>query len=1353
MSKLLCSLFLSFCLSCLACVAVTGQAIGYGSFDNIRLDTEASVVNCFLQDGQGMIWIGSDKGLFSYDGYTAQARFSFNSPYSSWIYCGVRGGDTLYLGADKGMLKYNTRTDRYETLPSGFPKDIRALAWQGNTLWIGTLGGLYRYTPDTGTLVSFDTSRYPGLPHPAVYSLLCTHDGQLYVGTYNGLCRYLPAEDRFLPVGLPAAAGSNNQFVNSLLEDTLRGCIWIGTEGSLLRYDPSGGKARRIPTDRANSVKSLALDAEQRLLIGTDNGLYIYKEDEITAHSIHDSRNPRSLANNIVWTIFCDREKNSWLGTNNGFSLVRHNNLFHYIPIAQITGTGEGNQFYTLYKDSRGYFWLGGSNGLIRTGNPGGDTPDAVWYKMNDPVHNLSHNRIRHMYEDRDRRLWMATDGSVNRYDYARRQFIRYNIVDSTGRYNANWAYHLFEDEAGKLWIATYLGGIFVVDKEKLIRHEGERYVADFHYTRRQGLSGLFVNQLLPDRSGHVWALLYNSGDACINKIDTAGGRITPIATDSLTGSERPGFLLCDEEGLIWAGYRGGVLQIDPTTDHIRMIPFGAFGRYEVLFMAEVEQAIWVSTSNGFWIVDKQTLQAARFSLTNRAFTSMYYDKAARSLYMGEIDGLALFSPDTGSIRRPDRPLLATALYINGRIEGDRKESIRYGHRIVLHPGQNNFMLEFSDLPYSLEEKNKFVYRLDGLDRDWNLLETNTNRITYTNLAYGRYRLFVAKLEANGQPSGESYEWDIVVEAPWYNTSGARAVYFLLAAGLLFWAVHFFRLRSRLRREHLEKEKILEQSRQKMDFFTNLSHDFKTPLSLIMAPVSKLLPEVKNREERKLLEGVQRNAIKLNALVHQILDVDRMESHSDMLLILSRTEFVSLARNLCSAYAEAARERNIQLLFEANLEAIYLDVDVIKWESILNNLLSNALKYTPKDGTVRLSVACREESRQLTVAVSDTGVGIPEKDLPYIFQRFFQSSRTKGKKEGTGIGLYLVKTYAELHGAEVRMASEVDKGTTVTLTLPLTDPDEAGIAGQPDRQASVSPVAASGDASSSAASIPSVGVSSFVSLSPGGEAISPVVPDSRPLILVVDDDPEIAAAICDMLGAGYRCRTASDGKGGLKLCLELRPDLVITDLVMPGMDGIEMCRHIKKHVQTAVIPLILLTGKSDKETELASIQLHIDAFIPKPFEAPILLSRVEQLLSNKQIWEAKTRLEAIAEPKNIEAVSPDEKFLADITRLIEDHVSDSDLNVNALCELSGVSNKQMYRKIKQFTGQTPVEYIKSIRMKKAAMLLEQRKFTVAEVMYMVGFSSSSYFSKCFQAEFGVTPKQFAEPAGSSESRG
>lgn len=496
---------------------------------------------------------------------------------------------------------------------------------------------------------------------------------------------------------------------------------------------------------------------------------------------------------------------------------------------------------------------------------------------------------------------------------------------------------------------------------------------------------------------------------------------------------------------------------------------------------------------------------------------------------------------------------------------------------------------------------------------------------------------------------------------------------------------------------------------------------------MIIAPISRMLPAIKNPQEKKQLEQVQHNAMKLNSLIHQGLDFNRVDSGNNALLILSQIELVSFVRGLFALYAEEkAREKQLTFDFHADREKIYIQMDAIKLESILDNLLSNAVKYTPEGGSITLRLEIPGEEKDVRISVSDTGIGVPRQDQPYIFQRFFQSPKTAGKKEGTGIGLYLVKTYTELHGGSVLLTSEENKGTTVTLNLPVGSPEQMSV------DVLSEPVASEQETALVEAET-AVSVSSSAA-----EIASP----EAPLILIVDDTPEIAEFIYQILHAKYRCRIAENGKTGMEMAMELSPDLIIADVMMPVMDGLEMVRRLKKHIPTSTIPIILLTAKNDKETELESIRLNIEAFIPKPFEPDILLSRVEQLLAAWEMHETKARIEALATPKEIEAVSYDEKFLANIIHLIEEHISDSELNVNALCEWTGTNNKQMYRKMKQLTGMTPVEYIKSIRMKKAAMLLKQQKFTVAEVMYMVGFSNHSYFSKCFQAEFGVTPKQY-----------
>lgn len=984
------SLLLTIC-------AVSAQNHSYQTFENIDLGSEASVGNCFLQDTQGMIWIGSDRGLLSYDGYSTRRHFTFGEPNNTWIHCGVVVDSTyLFLGSDNGLFIYNYLTDCYEETAHAFPKNIRALVQHHENVWIGTLNGLYIYNRKSEELTKVNERR---LPHETIYSLLISEDQTVYIGTYNGLCRYLPGQDLFETLTIPLQSSKNNLFVNSLLEDKERGCIWIGTEGNLFSYYPATGVVEQIETFYDNSIKTLALDQNRNLIAGTDNGLYIYHESAPLRHIVHDSRQRKSLSNNIIWNIFTDQEKNIWFGTDYGISLLRFNSNFQYIPISQVTGVGDGNHFHVLFKDSRQAYWFGGTNGVIRFKEMDGGQPDAVWYKMGNRQNVLPHNRIRHIYEDKEQQLWLATDGSVNRYDRDSRKFVHYTIVDSTGIYNANWAYNLLEDDYGYLWIATCLGGIFIVNKEKLMRAPEGNYVAEYNLSTREGLSGMFVKQIVKDSAGYVWAL-YNNG--VVGKIDIRTRESNPVTLNEAKGRRNISYILCDQSGGIWLGFRGGIIYT-ASGKIARTIHLGEFSDSEVISMVEVDGCIWVTTTDGIWVVNRETLDVERLNVTDKVFFSQYYDRQENRIYMGGVDGFAVISPELLNASTIDKPIVMTALFVNNQpMEFDEEitaESIRFTQSIRLNYRQNHLSFEFSDLPYSLGEKNKFVYRLEGIDAHWNLLETNSNRITYSNLSNGKYRLLVCKLDANGKASDRKYALSILITPPWYYTLWAKVLYLVLAVSLIAWIVNFFRVKARLKKERMEKERLIGQSQAKIDFFTEMSHDLTSPLSLIVAPVSKMLLELEDPAGKKQLEEVQHNALKFNELIHQ----------------------------------------------------------------------------------------------------------------------------------------------------------------------------------------------------------------------------------------------------------------------------KLREEL-----------------------------------------------------------------------------ETKSRLEQMTTPKAVEIVSVDEKMLTDITSMIEEHLADPDLNVNALCEWLDMSNKQLYRKIKQLTGATPVEYIKTIRMKKAAMLLAQKKLTVAEVMYRVGFSSHSYFSKCFQAEFGKTPRQFME---------
>jgi len=1296
----------------LFCLPLFGQTDNYRAFDNIFLNSDASRVNCFIQDKLGLVWFGSNKGLFSYNGYTVQHHFfpfsEINNQANQMINCGTLVDEThLYLGSDNGVLIYNIETSAFEETSVEFPVDVRSVALCGKDLWIGSLNGLYRYSIGSKEPPIVCSGKNSGIPHKAIYSILQSNDKTMYVGTYNGLCFLAPGSSIFKKINLPVQFTKNSLLVNSLLEDSIRKCIWVGTEGYLFKFVPTTGVVERIGPFDSNSIKSLALDQSQNLLLGTDNGLYIYnKEMGVVKHVVHDSRDGKSLTNNIIWSIFVARNTSAWFGTDYGVSISKNIRNYRYVPISQVTGIGDGNQLQVIYKDSRKNFWYGGTNGLIFV--PAG-SKTCIWYKMGDARYPISHNRIRCIYEDKDKTLWVATDGSINRYDYQRHQFIHYNIVDSTRTRNANWAYSLFEDKQGRLWIATCLGGIFVVDKDKLIKSTSGFYVAEQNFYKNadgQGLSDNYILQVLNDLQGNVWALTYTNE---VNKINVATGKVTRFPGLKTSSGENAFSLICDHEGMIWVGQFGSLSRINPKNNSIQPVSFEGIKNMRIRLLTEENNHIWISTSGGTFVLDKKTLQTKYAGITNQSFSCSFFNPLENEIYLGGVDGFVVFSPEVIREKKSNPTLILTALYVNDRFfqpGADYKgKSLLFAKDISLRYDQNNLTFEFSDFRYSLIDEYKYVYHLEGVDNEWRTVKPNSNRISYNNLAPGNYRLTIGSLDQEGKNVQPLLDFPITIRPPWYYSLWAKVVYAILILGFLFWVIMYYLDRHRTRIERIEKEKSLELSRLKIEFFTNVSHDFKTPLSLIIAPLSKLMVETKNAQLKKQLSLIQQNALRLNALIQQIIGFERIDSSTRNNLIFSHIEFVEFVGGIFSVYEDAFRAKNLKATFHSNVENLLVDMDVLKIESVLNNLISNAIKFSTEGGKIDVTLYySAENSKTLTFSISDTGIGIPESDLPMVFDRFYQSRKTAEDKEGSGIGLYLVKSHVELHGGSIHIQSVENQGTTISISMPV-------VVNEPD-----------------AVELPEITENDT----------------DKPLILVVEDNLQVSDFIQKSLSQQYRIKTAHNGKTGLDMAQKIVPDLIIADVMMPVMDGLEMCKQLRKLKELSLIPVIILTAKDDKMTEERSIELGVNAFMPKPFDTNILLLRIKQLIGTREKMEERHRLEILSTPKEIQAESWDEKLLADLTKIIEDNVADSELNVNNLSRISGISTKQIYRRIKHLTGLTPVDYIRSIRMKKAAMLLAQKKFSVAEVMYLVGFSNHSYFSKCFHAKYGKTPKQFME---------
>jgi signal transduction histidine kinase/ligand-binding sensor domain-containing protein/CheY-like chemotaxis protein len=1187
--KMRCFCWLRLFAVCLVMVVITNQplyshGLRYHEFSSIdwRLGMDASVVNCVVQDNSGLIWMGTNRGLYSFDGYRAMHHSAVSSAVEGGdgvVYCGLMVDSVhLWLGTDNGLVIFNSYTDSFEPPPVKFPKDIRAITRiNGTSFWVGSLNGLFRYDSLTKHLEKMTD---PAIPHQAVYSILRYDEDNYYFGTYNGLCSYNVPSGKFSPVTLNTGKGSINKLVLSLLPDYDRRCIWVGIEGGLYGYCPSTQKVMEVPILKGNSVKSLFLDNQKCLWAGTDNGLYVYEPSKGEHRLIrHSALNDRSLINNIVWSVFADKEQNIWLGTEAGVSLYVYNNRYKLQSVSEVTGSTEGNQIISILTDSKGTVWLGGTNGLIKVGKDG---EKSVWYQQNNPQYPLPHNRVRSIFEDADGDIWIATDGSICLYDPKTSQFIRFQIEDASRLRNANWAYAICQDETRKLWVATCLGGLFVVDKQQLLALRGGTYLAERNYFTdgdANSLSGDMLQFLSVDGDKNIWAATYRAG---LNKIDrqnqsvlnfTAKNQTLALPSDDVTA------MVSDGDRYVWVALRNQLMRMDTRSFSIETIVDARLTNLVINSMAGDGKRIWLSTESGLFVVDKASLKVMRVKVGGSFFSSVHFSPNTNKVVVGGLNEYVEFDPETILASEDQNRLFLTTLWVNDRVVkvndtsavGQHlNQSIRFAKSIDLPHHLNNLSFAFSELVYNQGQNVQYAYQLAGVDDDWRYTSGNNNRLSYNNLRPGSYQLLMSRIGVDGRPMVNPLTFGITIHHPWYSTWWAKLVYSVLFVMLILAFVNYFMVLNRLRYERLEKIKTMELTAHKIDFLTNISHELKTPLSLIIGPLGKMMEQVKNTPIKEQLAEVRHNAMKMGALIHQLMDAGRQET-SGFGLIVTKTDVVEFVRSVVSVFQKPLADRDITLKLQCNPDSCVIEADVLKLEAILNNIMSNAAKFAPNGTTISVTVSVNDESVMLSIA--DQGPGIDANDLPHVFERFYQSRRLLAQnKEGTGVGLSIVKEYVQLHRGTVQVFSDGKSGTTVEVVLPMKQ-----IAGESE------------DVPMQVDIVQPKGLNS----------------PEKPLLLIVEDNLEILSFIAKSLSNEFRCITAHNGKLGLEAALEQLPDAIVTDIMMPVMDGMEMCRKLKENIATSIIPIVMLTAKDDKNTELSGYRTGADAFIAKPLKLVI----------------------------------------------------------------------------------------------------------------------------------------------------
>ena len=1039
------------------------------------------------------------------------------------------------------------------------------------------------------------------------------------------------------------------------------------------------------------------------------------------SYLMYEEFNDRSLSHNGTSTIFCDEEGMVWVGTYKGGVNYYHDNLLQF-PVYRHHSTAPVSLPYDdvnrLVEDHDGNLWIGTNGGGLIFYDKQRNSYRQYLHSPDDPF-SIGSNVIVSLLLDRRDNLWVGTyHGGLNLFRNGK--FIRYlhDPADPKSISN-NSVWELFEDSKNRLWIGTLFGGINLMDRENgTFEKPGNALV---------GPEATYICSILEDKAGNLWF-----GSATGIEVLEAGGRnitsytFDPNRKDGLSNAYISD-LLQDSKGRIWVATRDGLNLFRPETGTFRVLRDTDGLRDNTIHTLLEDNAgkIWMSTSKGLSVVSESKGEEwviRNFDQQDGLQAVAFNENAAVKLRSGEL----IFGGPAGFNRiRPEeisheeallRPVISDLLLfnrsvgvgeeINGRVL--LKEAIAYTREIVLKYDQNVFSLAISPLYFLHPERVRIKYNLEGFSREWLELDPKSRLATFTNLNAGEYHFKVITSADGEQWSDPVTLLKIVIRPPFWLTGWAYAFYVLCAGGLLL-AVRFMERRRQytrfvLQQEREEARRLKELDQLKTKFFTNVSHEFRTPVSLIISPIEKLAREEKDPGRKMHLDLVHRNARRLLNLVNQLLDFRKIDTRS---LQLQNTEgdIMAQVRDHARSFLDMAESKEIDYCMKISGEGGSGYFDHEKLERIVFNLLSNAFKFTPVGGKVMLAAELEKDLEGgLKLVVEDTGIGIAAESLPKIFERYYQDDILHSLlNQGSGIGLSITREYVELMGGKIEVESEADKGSRFTVWLPV---HAAGAGPEP-------------------------------LMRPGMKTRG-----RGKRVLVVEDNEDFRFYMLDNLREHYHVEEARNFSEGWDKALTFHPDIIVSDVNMPGNSGIELCRKLKADRRTMHIPVILLTALTADQYQLEGTEAGAADYIVKPFNVELLLSKIKSHIRQKTTFEKTYKRQLAVEPATAEVESVDEKFMRKTLEVVEKNIANTLFSVEMLADEMNVSRVGLYKKVFSLTGYSPSEFIRNIRLKRAARLLEETGLTVAEVAYEVGFNNPKVFSRYFKDIFGELPSGY-----------
>lgn len=1324
-----------------------------------RMGLSSSTQQCIVQDTEGFMWIGTNDGLNRFDGksFKVYRRVQF----------------------DTASVQSNQISD--------------LLVDSHNVLWVGTLrAGLSRYNKETDSFITYlsDYNDHNTLSANAVTALAEDAHGQLWVGTYNGLNLFDCANERFIRFLYNPADPSNPRGIAfdqvrsfELLGDTL----WMGYSSgviSALNVKQKVFKHYKLFNVDDRNIKefmitSICADGDWLWLSTWGEGVWMFNR------RTHHCKRFDAVSHLYVNDIFKDEHNIIWIATeSNGVLQVDpgRSRITNFMHDDFDEHSLSNNSISKIYKDRQGSVWLCSKKGSLHYMIP--DNPFHSWRR--NPVNPaaLSDDHITCVLEDNKRRLWVGfLNGGIDRFDLKGQQRKITISSQSTNGLGYGTVVTFFQGRDGTIWVGTFLEGLKKYDEKtgrfRSFRHDPEN---------ANSISCNSIRQIAEDSRGNLWLATHGGGLDMFDPVNETfrHHRVNYNDTANTINSDWLLSVFCDKDDNIWVGSVSGITVLDKYATVLRHYnarpgPQRLSDENINLIYQDSQGAYWVATNDGLnridpglrsvsvyttadglpgnliqgiledgqhnlWISTAKGL--SKFSPLLGTFrnyfvedglgddefiTASCFKNIHGEMYFGAREGLSCFHPDSLRSSAFEPPVYITDFRLFNRpveIRDGKQEAfvlgtqIRFAREITLQYDQNIIGFEFVALDYRNPGKNQFMYMMDGFDKDWSQPGSRQD-VTYTNLHPGKYTFRVKASSADGVWNERGTSVDIVIKPPLWKTPWAYTFYFVLAVSLMYGfrqlILRHAAVIRKLELEELEIEKLHEMDAQKMQFFSNISHEFRTPLTLITGPLENLLKNCRDQFQQTQLNIIYRNTTRLLRLINQLMDFRKLET-SGLKLELAQHDVIQFIKMVANTFMLEARQRNINFSIVVTPASLVAWFDRDKLEKILYNLIGNAFKFTPDSGKIVVSVAHEsldDFNHVVRIVVEDSGIGIPPESISRIFDRFYQAGNSLNN-HGTGIGLSLTKELTELHGGRITVESELGLGSRFTVVIPLqtasmSDYEKAGT----DMEEEMFAGKTSDDEETSA-----------------HEGVQ-----DRPFLLIIDDNPDMRFYIRSEF-KDYRIVDVPDGVTGFEKAITECPDVILCDVMMSPVDGITLCKKLKNDIHTSHIPVVLLTARSSDEHILAGLESGADDYVSKPFNPSILRAKVRNLVELRRSGYKRFKHQPGTTILDISSTGTDEKFLKKVYEIVEKNLANADFDAADFALEVGMSRAQLYRKIQGVSGQSVKEFIRIIRLKKAAEMLLTTGLNISQVAFEVGFNSVAYFTKSFSDYFEVTPTKY-----------